>query len=86
MAGSILFQLRDIEDPDAWKYAEYLGLSTITSYPVSMQKVRPASVFTAVNQFSQNQADSGKLKPSKVIVRLHKGKMQPRYYLGDIEE
>lgn len=86
MAGSILFQLRDIEDPEAWKYMEYLGLSTITSYPVNMNKQRPAAVFTAVNQFSQNQADSGKLKPSKVVVRLHKGKAQPRYYVGDIEE
>lgn len=86
MAGSILFQLRDMEDPEAWKYREYLGLSTITSYPVSMNKARPASVFAAVNEFSQNQADSGKLKPSKVVVRLHKGTNQPRYYVGDIEE
>lgn len=86
LAGGIMFQLRVNELEDQWRYQQYLGMSMISSYPVSMKKSRPAAVFAAMNEFSENQADSGKLKPSKVVVRLHNGKNQPRYYFGDIEQ
>jgi len=86
LAGGIMFQLRDLEESEQWRYQQYLGMSMIASYPVDMRKSKPANVFAAMNQFSENQADSGKLKPSKVVVRLHNGKKQPRYYYGDIEQ